>query len=187
MGQYAGQGQYATLLGGGLKTAGSVYGGLTRAKSADFSAALLDQEAGQSIASGASGLINENLRTAYISSAAQAGFAGSGQTSTSPTAVRIRGQIGGAGAYHALTALYQGEDRAAEIQARAIGMRDEASADRVSGWLSGMQNVLQMQNQFKKYWPPAAGPNTVSASGGLTAGGDQVYAGDSYDPNAAYA
>ena len=84
-------------------------------------------QAGQSVASGIAGSIQDRRRAAYVASNARAATAAGGLTTTGTSAVMNEGQIRGEGEYRALTALYQGEDRASELRARASGMRTEGT------------------------------------------------------------
>jgi hypothetical protein len=141
-------GMTAAVTGTLLSAGGKVYGAQKSAASADYSAAVLDQQAGQSVASGIQGSINERRKAQYVASAAQARAAASGGGATDPTVVDIIGNIQGEGEYRALTELYQGQDRATSLRARASGLRREASAERTSGWLSGISTVLSGGSSF---------------------------------------
>lgn len=122
--------------------AGTVVGGYMKKKSDDQSAALLQQEAGQSTASGIQGMIAENRKATYVASNARARSVAGGLASTSPSVINNAGLIKGQGAYNALTDLYQGSDRASELDSRAIGMQNEGNAAVASGWIGGISHVM---------------------------------------------
>lgn len=149
-----------------ITAAAKIYQGYKTAQADRYSADLLNQEAGQSVASGIQGAIMARRRGVYVASNARARTAASGLATTSPTAIANVGQIRGQAEYGALTQLYQGEDRAEELQTRAGGLQDEARASVIGGWLSGAATGLSGgAGFFAKY-----GQGYPSGSGGSPAG-----------------
>lgn len=133
----------ATAMIGLAVSAGSkIYGGIQQKRADDQSAAELSQEAGQSVASGIQGAIQDRRKATYVASAAQARTAGSGLATTSPTAINTAGLIEGQGEYNARTAMYQGEDRASELNFRAGTMQNEGNAAETAGYLSAAGTVI---------------------------------------------
>lgn len=131
------------LVVGTIFSAGSAIGsGVSKKREAEYSAAVLDQEAGQQVATGIQGMLIERRRKESVASAAQAGLAASGATSTDPSAVKVRGQIEGAGEYQALTKLYEGEDAANQLRARGTILRSEGSAAQSAGFINAASTVL---------------------------------------------
>ncbi len=126
----------------GVTAIGKVAGGYSQKKALDSSASELEQEGGQSVAAGIQGAIQDRRRAAYVASNARAAIAGSGMATTGTTAERVVGDIRGEGEYRALTSLYQGEDRANELDYRAGQMRTGGSNAVKAGWLSGISTVL---------------------------------------------
>ena len=137
------------LLAGVAMTAGSkVYGGIQQKQAMDYSAAQLNQEAGQSVASGIQGAISERRKAAYVASDARARTAAAGFTTTGTTAIANEGQITGEGEYRALTSLYQGNDRAQELNIRGQGMRNEGAAAQTAGYISAASTVMSGGTSF---------------------------------------
>lgn len=101
--------------------------GQSQKKSLQNEAELNDQEAGQAQAAGIQGMIYERRKAAYVASKAKADLAFSGATSTDPSAVIDRGRIEAAGEYEALTKLYEGNQRAAQLRAGAKNLQSDAS------------------------------------------------------------
>jgi hypothetical protein len=141
-------GATALLAGTALSVGGKVAGGYAQKGALDSAAAQLEQEAGQSVASGIQGAIQDRRRATYVASNARARTAAGGLTTTGTSAIANVGQIRGQGEYNALTALYQGEDRAQELDYRATGMRRSGSNAVTSGWLSGISSVLSGGTSF---------------------------------------
>lgn len=137
----------------GAVALGKVAGGYSQRNALDSSASSLEQEAGQSVASGIQGAIQDRRRAAYVASNARAAIAGSGMSTTGTTAEATVGQIRGEGEYRALTSLYQGEDRASELDYRASSMRRAGSNAITAGWISGVTSVLSSGSSsfFDKY------------------------------------
>jgi hypothetical protein len=156
-----------------VSLAAKVAGGYAQKNALDASAAQLSQEAGQSVASGIQGAIQDRRRAAYVASNARAAIAGGGLSTTGTSAIQTVGQIRGEGEYRALTSLYQGQDRASELDYRASSMRNAGSNAVTSGWISGISSVLSGGSSFfDKYG--ADTPSTLTSSrysGGYTGGG----------------
>lgn len=128
--------------GAAISIYGKVAGGYAKKGALDAGAAQLEQEAGQSVASGIQGAIQDRRRATYVASNARAATAAGGLTTTGTSAIANVGQIRGEGEYRALTSLYQGYDRAGELKDRASGMRVEGSNAVKSGWISGASTLL---------------------------------------------
>jgi hypothetical protein len=137
-----------TLAGTAISAYGKVSSGYAQKGALDAGAAQLEQEAGQSVASGIQGAIQDRRRATYVASNARASIAGAGLTTTGTSAIATVGGIRGEGEYRALTSLYQGQDRANELDYRATGMRTEGRNAVKSGWISGMSSVLSGGSSF---------------------------------------
>lgn len=169
-------GQTASLTSTALGAFSKIRGGQVQAGSLNAAAASLNQDAGQSVAAGIQGMIGERQRTSYVVSQAIARGAGSGGVATSESALMNQGRIQAQGDYKGLTQLYEGNERAAELEQRAQGYSREASASQSSGWLSGMASVLHGgQSFFDKYGRSGAPPANL-VSGGYSAPGALNYA-----------
>lgn len=135
-------------IGLAIQAYGKVAGGYAQKGALDASATELSQEAGQSVASGIQGAIQDRRRATYVASSARARTAAGGLATTGTSAIANVGQIKGEGEYRALTSEYQGEDRANELNFRSDQMRTEGSNAVTSGWLSGMSSVLSGGSSF---------------------------------------
>lgn len=141
-------GMYTALAGTAISVIGKVSSGYAQKGALDSSATQLQQEAGQSVASGIQGAIQDRRRATYVASNARAATAAAGLATTGTSAIANVGAIRGEGEYRALTSLYQGEDRASELNYRASGMRTAGSNAVTSGWISGMSSVLSGGSSF---------------------------------------
>lgn len=128
--------------GAALSIYGKVKGGYDQKSALDSAAGQLSQEAGQSVAAGIQGAIQDRRRATYVASNARAATAAGGFSTTGTSAIANVGQIRGEGEYRALTSLYQGQDRASELDFRAEGMRTAGSNAVKAGWISGVSSVL---------------------------------------------
>lgn len=135
-------------IGIAVQAFGKVASGYSQKNALNASASELQQEAGQSVASGIQGAIQDRRRATYVASNARAATAAGGLTTTGTSAIANVGQIRGEGEYRALTSMYQGEDRASELDFRASQMRNEGSNAVKAGWLSGMSSVLSGGSSF---------------------------------------
>jgi len=145
------------LIAGTVLSAGSkIYGGMQQKRAMDASAGMLDQEAGQSVASGIMAAQNERRKASYVASNARARIAAGGLATTGTSAISTVGQIRGQGEYNALTSLYEGQDRAIGLNYQAAGMRNEGSAAETAGWMSGISSVLTGGTSFFDKYGQAA-------------------------------
>lgn len=141
-------GATALIAATAMNASGQIYGGMQKKRADDYAAAQLGQEAGQSTASGIQGAIEQRRRASYVASSARARIAASGMTTTGPSAITTVGGITSEGEYRARTALYQGEDRAQELQYRAAGLRNEGDAAEKAGWMGGISSVMSGGSSF---------------------------------------
>lgn len=114
-----------------------IAGGFAQKSAADSAAGQISQEAGQSVASGIQASIEDRRRATYVASNARARTAASGLTTTSTSAIANVGNIRGEGEYRALTDLYQGADRASELNFRAGQLRTQGDNAVAASVLSG--------------------------------------------------
>lgn len=114
-----------------------IAGGFAQKSADDAAAGQVSQEAGQSVASGIQAAIADRRRATYVASNARARTAASGLTTTGTSAIANVGQIRGEGEYRALTDLYQGADRASELNFRATQLRTQGDNAVASSVLSG--------------------------------------------------
>lgn len=133
-------------------TAMSIYGklrsGYAQKGALDAASNELTQEAGQSVAAGIQGAEAQRRRTAYVAGNAQARIASGGLATTGPSAQSVIGGIKGQGEYEALTQLYQGEDRASELDFRANQMRTQGTNAVTAGWLGGTSMFAKYAADF---------------------------------------
>src|SRR5258706_15071597 len=115
-------GATARTAGPAVTALSKIGAGNAKKAEADYSAGVLDQEAGQTVASSIQGMLIERRRKDQVASAAKASLAASGATSTDPSAVKVRGQIEGAAEYQALTNLDEGKAEAIERLAKAASV-----------------------------------------------------------------
>lgn len=150
-------GMTATIAAVAVSAVSSIKSGQAKKAQADYTASVLDQEAGQTVASGIQGMLIQRRRKDTVASGAQASLAASGATSTDPSAVKTRAQIEGAGEYMALTKLYEGEDQANQLRARATSTRATGSAQQTAGYYAAVSSILSGSGSFyDKYGGDAA-------------------------------
>ncbi len=99
----------AMVVGSVLSAYGKQQAGVAASRAADFQAAQHSQRAGQVRAASQREAIEQRRQAALVSSAVQARAGGGGMD---PGIVKLETDIAGEGEYRALTALYEGEERA---------------------------------------------------------------------------
>lgn len=93
-------------------------------------AAILETNAGQERAAAQRTAAEDRRRARLAASRAQAVAAASGGGASDPTVTGLISDIQGEGEYRALASLWQGEDRARNLQAAAYDKRAEATGQR---------------------------------------------------------
>lgn len=91
----------------------------------EFEAQQLEIQAGQVVAAGQRGALEEERQARLVQSRAIAVAAASGGSVADPTVINILARSAGEGTYRAGVALYQGEERAREMRMQAVGKRFE--------------------------------------------------------------
>jgi hypothetical protein len=114
------QGVGGLIAGRGARAAGE---GERRA--AEFQAQQLEQNAGQAIAASQRNAEEERRKARLLASRALAVAAASGGGASDVTVQNIIADIEGEGTYRAMTALYQGEEKARQLSMAAAGKRYE--------------------------------------------------------------
>lgn len=95
---------------------------------AQFTAAQLEQQAGQSIAASQRQAAEQTRQATLLKSRALALAAASGAGASDPTIVNLMSRISGEGAYRSAVALYQGEEQARQSRLKAAGAIYEGDA-----------------------------------------------------------
>jgi hypothetical protein len=133
--------------------------GQAQAVEQQFEATQLEQNATAAIAAGTRDLAAEQLRTDLLVSRGVAVAAASGGSVTDPTVAKLLSDLSGQGAYRGAMALYQGEERARQLNMAAMGKRYEAGLSIQAGEdkqfaynMKGMGELGQVANTlFTKY------------------------------------
>jgi hypothetical protein len=130
------------LAGNAMNAGGKIAAGYAQRGALTAASNELTQEAGQSVAAGIQGQEAQIRRTNYVASNAQARIAAGGLSTTGTSAQAVIGGIKGQGEYEALTALFQGEDRASELNYRASQLRTQGSNAIRAGWIGGVSSAI---------------------------------------------
>lgn len=155
-------GTVAAIGGSVLSGLGQIQAGKAANVNAKFQAAQLEQQAGQERASSQRVAIEERRRAAIASSNAQAAAASSGGGATDPTVLNITGGIAEQGEYNALSALFEGEERARGLNLQATSRRMEGKQARKAGYISGASTIIGGAGNalMAKYGPTSAAPTS---------------------------
>lgn len=138
----------------GIGAIQSLRGGNAQAKAINASAI---QSAGQERAKAQRASQEQRRQAALVSSRARAVAGASGGGVTDPTVVDITSELAGEGERRALTAMYEGEDRARGVISQGASDAYSAREQGRQGFMSGMTSVLSgATSLFGKYGAPAA-------------------------------
>lgn len=161
---------------GGFQAADAAKTAGERQKTAsEFEAAQLQQAAGQSIAASQRDAMEQNRQARLLQSRALALSAASGAGTTDPSVVNLISNIAGEGAYRSSVALYQGEEKARQLNDSAAAAiyqgdvametaKNKAKAYRMQGITGAMTGAASL---FGKYGAGGPGsPSAVAATGG---------------------
>lgn len=133
---------------GMMAVLGKVYQGQQQRVAYQASANQLNMEAGQSVAAGIQRSIAESRKADYTASNANAEIAAGGLTTTGTSSQAVVGQIKGQGEYNARTALYEGEQRANELNYDASMRRNEAKAASTASVFSAAGSAVSDGTDF---------------------------------------
>ena len=132
-----------------FQTVGPFAGGVAQRREADAEARQYEVAAGQSRAAAQRDAAEQRRQARFVQSRAQA-VAGGGAGDIG--VINRIADIAGEGEYRALTALYEGEDRAAGLEAQARARRYGGDRAQTSGLMSGASSFLeQAPKMFEKY------------------------------------
>lgn len=134
-----------------LSAGGSIYQGTKAKKAADSEAAQLEYAAGQQRAA-SQRTAEEQRRQARLAISRTQAVAGGG--GSDQTVVDLVGDMAGEGELRALTALYEGDDRAFGMERQAEARRREGKAARTAGYTRAVASVLrggEDRSMFAKY------------------------------------
>lgn len=145
MGKLAKPFQFAGTL---LSAFGSIREGKEAKKAADTEAARLRRQAGQTRASAQREALESRRMSRYAQSRAQALAAAGGGGASDPTVQNILADLAGEGEYGALTALFEGEERALGMEDTATAVQREGRAKRTSGYLQAAGTLLSGGSSF---------------------------------------
>lgn len=122
------------------------------------------QAAGQERAKSQYAAAEQRRQAALVASRARAVAGASGGGVTDPTMVDITAELAGEGERRALTAMYEGEDRARGIISQGRSDAYSAKMAGQEGFMRGMGNVLSgATSLFTKYSTPTATASTATA------------------------
>lgn len=128
--------------------------GAAAGEAAGYQAAQLEQRAQQTRASAQRDSLEQRRHAQLVGSALQARAGGGG---LDPTVVDLASNVAGEGEYRALTALYQGEERARGDQMSADARRYEGGQARRAGSIGAVTSVFSSmgspagQSLFQKF------------------------------------
>ena len=142
--------------------------GQAQKQASDFTAGIETQQAGQARATSQRQAIQERKKADLVQSAALARAAASGGGASDPSVVNILSDIEGKGEYNAMTALFNGEERARGLETDAslkrfegdqaltgAGMKADATLMSGFGTILGSSGTNSL---YSKYGSPVGGP-----------------------------
>lgn len=137
-----------------LSGLGQMQAGRAANANAKFQAAQLEQQAGQERASAQRLAVAERRRSAIMQSNAQAAAAASGGSATDTTVLNLIGDIAKEGEFNALSALFEGEERARGLQLQSATARMEGKRTQKQGMFSGISTIVGgVTSAASKYQP----------------------------------
>jgi len=130
--------KFASVIGTGLSAGGAIAQGGNEQAMADFQAAQLQQRAGQTRASAQRAAVDARRQGKLATSALQA------RAGLDPGVARLAGDLAGDAEYRALTALYEGDERATGDVMQADALRRAGKQSRIAGYMKGVNSFLSM-------------------------------------------
>lgn len=159
-------GLIASVGGSVLSGLGQMQAGKAANANAKFQAAQMEQQAGQERASSQREAIAQRRQANIMRSNAQAAAAASGGGATDPTVLNITGNLAKEGEYNALSALFEGEERARGLNLQATTTRMEGKQAKKQGMIGGAATIIGgVGSAMSKYSPSPAKTATPSSMG----------------------
>lgn len=134
----SGSGGQGSLVGAGIKTGATAYGGIEADRAARYSADSAEVSAGQAIAASHFRAQNELKRSQLIASRAQALAAASGAGASDQTVTKIIADIAGEGAYRSELALYEGKEASRALMSKADVLRYQGKSAKAAGAVNAL-------------------------------------------------
>lgn len=131
-----------TVAGTALSAGGSIIGANDEAREMRREAAQLETQAGLERASSHRAAMEEKRQSRLAASRARAVAAASGAGVDDPTVVNLIAGIEGEGEYRALSALYEGDQKALGMEAEAAARRRGAKSTKRAGLIKGASTIL---------------------------------------------
>lgn len=138
----------------------------------NYSGAVADQQAGQTMAVTSAGVTDTKTKTDYLLSKARAIAAASGGGATDPTVQTIEGRIAARGEYDMLSQLYTGGEKAAGLSNQAdlyryTGTQQAAAGEskKTAAYSTALGSLISSGSSlYAKYGMPAGGGTAGSGS-----------------------
>lgn len=147
-----------------IAAAGTLLQGKSAQKAGESEAAQLESIAGQTRAASQREMANQRRSARYAQSRALAVAAASGAGASDPTVVNLIGELEGEGEYGALAAMYEGEERARNLEFGAAMARKQGKAAMgASAFSAGTTLLSGGSSWYDKYGGTGAPGNPGSA------------------------
>lgn len=147
-----------------VSAAGTIMSGNAARGAANFEAAQMTQQAGQERAASQRRASEQRRQAGLVNSAVRSRAAASGAGATDPTVLDIEGDNAATGEYNALSALYEGEERARGLEMNAGARRYEGQQARQASLFKAGSTLLSSGSSlFSKYGQ--GGPDTADFMG----------------------
>jgi hypothetical protein len=174
-------GTIVRLIGANKSANAAINVGQAQQTEANFEADQLNQNAGQVVAASQRTALDEQRRAELIASRGLALAAAGGGGASDPTVVKLLADITGEGSYRAATAIYQGEDRARQMNMAAdakrysgaimaAGGEDKAAAYRTAGISALASGAGSLFSKYGMGGPKQYGLNSTSDTNWTDAG-----------------
>ena len=132
----------ALVAGTAISAGGSLMEGSAAKKSADFQAGQMDRNAIAVEATSQRVAIEERRKAELMQSRARAVAAAGGGTTTGVGVGDILAKIGAEGEFNALSALFEGREKATGMRTQAAGARVSGKAAKKAGQLKALSTIM---------------------------------------------
>jgi hypothetical protein len=125
--------------------------GIQNKMNADFEAGQMDKQANNELAISQREAEQARRESRYLQSRAQSIAAASGAGATDPTVVNLIGDLEQEGEYNAMTALYNGQERANTLRTGGSITRRQGKAYRNAGNTNALSTVISGASSMARY------------------------------------
>jgi len=171
-----------SIVGNGMQMGAKLNYGDAQRSAADYEAAQLEQNAGQQAASAQRSAMEDRRQAQIAQSRALAVAAASGGGASDPTVINIISRLSAEGTYRSMSDLYEGREKARQMQEQAAASRYSGQRAQQAARLSAAATAVQEVARRSVSKTAISGASSLYSKYAMQSNPGKL----SYDPGAGY-